>query len=71
VVTRVEYYTTDDGHEKTMTADSFERIEGRLLATEITMENHQKHRRTVLRIHDARFDVPLDDRYFNPNRFYR
>jgi len=71
VVTRIEYYTPEDGHEKTMTADSFERIEGRLLATEITMENHRKHRRTVLRIHDVRFDVALDDRYFNPNRFYR
>jgi hypothetical protein len=71
VVTRVEYYTPEDGHEKTMTADSFERIEGRLVATQITMENHRKHRKTVLRIHDARFDVDLDDRYFNPNRFYR
>jgi hypothetical protein len=71
VVTRVEYYTPEDGHEKTMTADSFERIEGRLVATQITMENHRKHRKTVLRIHDARFDVNLDDRYFNPNRFYR
>jgi hypothetical protein len=71
VVTRVEYYTPEDGHEKTMTADSFERIEGRLVATQITMENHRKHRKTVLRIHDARFDVALDDRYFNPNRFYR
>ena len=71
VVTRIEYHTPADGHEKTMTADSFERIQGRLVATEITMENHRKHRRTVLRIHDARFDVPLDNRYFNPNRFYR
>lgn len=71
IVTRIEYYTREDGHEKTLTAEAFRTIEGRLVATELTMENHAKHRKTVIRIHDARFDLALDDRYFNPNRFYR
>ena len=71
IVTRIEYYTREDGHEKTLTAEAFRTIEGRLVATELTMEKHAKHRKTVRRIHDARFDLALDDRYFNPNRFYR
>ncbi len=71
VATRIEYHTEDHGHEKTMTADTFQTIQGRLLATELTMMNLRKQRRTVLRIHQAAFDVPMDERLFNPNRFYR
>lgn len=71
VANRIEYYTEDNGHEKTMTAQTFQTIQGRLLATELTMVNLRKQRRTVLRIHQAAFDVAMDDRLFNPNRFYR
>lgn len=70
-VDRVEYYTARYGHEKTMTAEEFRLIGRRDMATVITMENHRKLQRTVLRIHQAIFDVEIDDRYFSPNRFYR
>lgn len=71
VVDRVEYYTARYGHEKTMTAEEFQTIQDRDVATVITMENHRKLQRTVLRIHQVKFDIQLDERYFNPSRFYR
>ncbi len=71
VATRIEYFTEDHGREKTLTAETFQTIQGRLIATELTMMNHRRHRRTQLVIHQAAFDVPMDDRFFNPNRFYR
>jgi hypothetical protein len=71
LIDRIEYFTPEFGHEKTMTAEEFQTIQSRELATVITMENHRKRQRTVLQIHQAAFDVAIDDRYFNPNRFYR
>lgn len=71
VVRQIEYFTRARGLEKTMIAEKVQFLQGRQVATVIKMINHRERRRTELRIHQVIFDSPIDDRYFDPNRFYR
>ncbi len=68
---KIEYYTEKDGHEKTMTADRVERIDGKYTPTLLTMENHEDAKKTVIKVHEIGFDIDPPERYFNPTRFYR
>jgi hypothetical protein len=68
---KIEYYSEEDGHSKTMTADRIEKISGRYSPMLITMENHEDQKKTVIKVHETAFDVDPPQRYFNPSRFYR
>lgn len=68
---KIEYYTPEDGHRKTMIAENFTVVDGRNTATLITMTNHRELKKTVLKFHSISFDVAVDDKLFNPQRFYR
>jgi hypothetical protein len=37
----------------------------------MTMINHEKQSKTLIIVHAAEFDVPIDEKYFNPARFYK
>jgi hypothetical protein len=51
--------------------EEFAVIDGRDIATRMTMVNHDERSKTVVLIHDARFDTSIDGKYFDPARFYR
>jgi hypothetical protein len=71
LVSKVEYYTEEEGHYKDLILEDVRNIDGRDVATRMTMINHDKRSKTVVLIHDARFDTALDGKYFDPARFYR
>lgn len=68
---KIEFYTADDGHKKDLIAEDYQTISGRLMPTRLTMLNLIKQSKTVVIIHEAGYDIPVDDKYFNPMRFYK
>jgi len=70
-VPQIEYYTTEDGHKKDLISEDYKMISGKLMPTRMTMINLIKQSKTVVIIHEAQYDVPIDDKYFNPMRFYK
>jgi len=68
---KVEFHTAEDGHKKDLISEEFKTISGRLMPTRMTMTNLIKQSKTVVIIHEAEYDVPIDDKYFNPMRFYK
>lgn len=66
---KMEYYTDEDGHYKDMTLEDFKIISGRETATKTTMHTLTKNTKTVLLLHEAEYDLPVPDKYFDPNRF--
>jgi hypothetical protein len=68
---KIEYFTGDNNHRKSLAFSGFHTFNGNEIATRMTMVNHQKNRKTVIEIHDVAFNIPLEDKYFNPNRFYK
>jgi hypothetical protein len=71
LVSQVEYYTEEEGHYKDLALEEVRKIGGRDVATRMTMINHDERSKTVILIHDARFDTAIDQKYFDPARFYR
>ena len=70
LVNRIEYYTEEEGHYKDLIMEDVRSMGGREIATRMTMLNHEKSSKTVMIIHSARHNVPINDKYFNPTRFY-
>jgi outer membrane lipoprotein-sorting protein len=68
---KIEFYTAEDGHKKDMVMEEFKTISGRLMPTRMTMLNLIKQSKTVVIMHEAEYDIPIDDKYFNPTRFYK
>jgi len=68
---KVEFYSEEDGHKKDLVVEEYKTISGRLMPTRMTMLNLIKQSKTVVIIHEAEYDVPIDDKYFNPMRFYK
>ncbi|OQX95478.1 hypothetical protein B6I21_05225 [candidate division KSB1 bacterium 4572_119] len=68
---KVEFYTEKDGHKKDLISEEFKIISGRLMPTRMIMINLIKQSKTVVIIHEAEYDIPIDDKYFNPMRFYK
>jgi outer membrane lipoprotein-sorting protein len=68
---KIEFYTAEDGHKKDMVMEEFKTISGRLMPTRMTMLNLIKQSKTVVIMHEAEYDIPIDDKYFNPMRFYK
>lgn len=68
---KIEYYTPEDGHKKDLVSEDYKTISGKLMPTRMTMTNLIKQSKTVVIIHEAEYDVPIDEKYFNPMRFYK
>lgn len=68
---KAEYYTDEAGHHKDLVVDETGTMGGRDIATRMTMVNHHTQTKTEIIINSAEYDVVIDDKYFNPNRFYR
>jgi hypothetical protein len=70
-VTKSEFFTPGYGHLKSLIQSGYKNISGKEIATRITMINHKKESKTMIVIIDAQYDVAIDDKYFNPTRFYK
>ncbi len=68
---KVEFYTDEDGHFKDLIIQKIGDIGGREVPIQMVMVNRVKESMTVIITHAAEYDVPIDERYFNPTRFYR
>ena len=69
--TKIEYYTEEEGHYKDLEMSEFKQMGGREVPTRMVMTNHDKNSKTVIITHAMQHDVPIDDKYFNPTRFYK
>lgn len=67
----IQYFTLEDGHYKDLIMKEVEEVNGRLMPTKMIMANHQKKSMTVIITNNAEYDIPIDNKYFNPNRFYK
>lgn len=70
-VVRTEYFTKDEGHEKTLFLENYTAVQELEIATHLRMVNHAKDQETIVEIVGFRVNVPIDSKQFNPNRFYR
>ena len=68
---KVEYYTEDEGHYKDLIMKDYKKMNGKLMPSKIIMANLSKESMTVIITHTAEYDVDIDDKYFNPTRFYK
>jgi hypothetical protein len=66
---KIEYYTEEDGHYKNLELADVKVMGGRETSTRMTMINLKKESKTVVVIRAAAYDIPVDDKYFNPSRF--
>ncbi|MBN1696577.1 MAG: outer membrane lipoprotein-sorting protein [Spirochaetales bacterium] len=71
LIQKVEYYTEEDGHYKDLIMKEVKKVGDRLMPTQMIMANLVKESMTVIITNAAEYDVPIDDKYFNPNRFYK
>lgn len=71
MIIKVEYYKEKEGYFKDLIMEEIKVLDGRETATRMTMVNYDKNSKTVIIINDAKYDVEIDDKYFNPTRFYR
>jgi hypothetical protein len=68
---KIEYYKEKEGHFKDLIMEELKVLDGWEIATRMTMINYTKNSKTVLVINDAKYNVEIDEKYFNPTRFYR
>jgi hypothetical protein len=71
LVSMIEYYTEEEGHYKDLMMEEVKRISGRETATRMVMINHEKESKTVVILLSAEYDISIDEKYFNPTRFYQ
>jgi len=68
---KIEYYSEEKGHYKDLIIQKVESMGGREVPVQMVMVNREKESMTVIVIHTAEYDIPIDDRYFNATRFYK
>jgi len=71
IVRKTEFYTDEEGHYKDLLSTDIKTISGRQIPTVMTMLNHHKESKTVVIIHEAQYDIEIDEKHFNPMRFYK
>lgn len=72
LATRVDYYKEGRSEAyKELLMSEVKSLGGRDVPTRIEMRNLEKRSRTVVITHQAQYDLPVDEKYFNPTRFYR
>ena len=70
LVHTIEYFTEEEGHCKDLIMEEVKVISGKETATRMTMINHGRDSKTVVILYWAEYDIPIDEKYFNPARFY-
>lgn len=68
---KAEFYTTKDGHLKTLEMSEFKVFDGKTIAARMEMRNHTKGSLTVVEVFEAEYRSVPDEKYFNPMRFNR
>jgi hypothetical protein len=68
---RIEYHTNKDGHIKTMVMSEVKNMGGREIPTVVTMTNHKKGSKTVIRTLNADYSAVIPGKVFNPTQFHR
>lgn len=71
LVPKIEYYTEEEGHYKDLMMEEMKVISGRETATRMIMINHEKESKTVVILLSAEYNIPINEKYFNPTRFYQ
>ncbi len=66
---KIEFYTREEGHYKDLVFADVKVLGGRETSTRMTMTNLSKESKTEVIIRAAEYDIPIDDKYFNPSRF--
>ncbi len=70
-VKKVEYFTREEGHKKTLTLDNYTTVQSVEMPSSMEMVNHEDGGITIIEIAAARYNIDIDEKFFNPNRFYR
>lgn len=70
-VVRTEYFTAEEGHKKSLLYDDYRTVQGVDMPFRMEMTNHLDRQKTIITIEEARYNMGIDEKYFNPNRFYR
>jgi len=71
LIEKIEYYTEEEGHYKDMYMGEVKILGGREMPSQVVMINREKNSKTVIITHSALYDISVDEKYFNPNRFYK
>ncbi len=71
LVPKIEFYTPGEGHYKDLIQSDVKVMNGKEMPTVMTMMNYDKESKTIVIIHEAQYDVPIDEKYFNPMRFFQ
>lgn len=66
---KIEFTSREDGYYKDLSFSDVKVMGGRDTATRMTMVNLKKSSKTVVVMKAAEYDVPVDERYFNPSGF--
>ncbi|WP_319414749.1 outer membrane lipoprotein-sorting protein [Marispirochaeta aestuarii] len=70
-ILKMEFHTEKEGHLKDLFFRDYTVMGGREIAGSMEMINLERERRTKVLILEARFDRAVDEKLFNPTRFYR
>lgn len=70
-ILRVDYFAGKPNRTKDLTVNETKLIGGRVTPIKITMTNHDKNSKTVIITEEIEYDIPIDDKYFNPAQFYK
>lgn len=70
-VLRTEYFNEEEGHIKTLIFEGYRDIQGVETPSRMEMTNHGTGQKTMVTIEAAQYNLAIDEKYFNPNRFYR
>lgn len=71
LIRKIEYFNKEKEFFKEMTMDDFRKMGGREVATRMTMVNLKEKSKTVILVHEAEYDLPIDEKYFNATRFFK
>jgi hypothetical protein len=68
---KIDYYLADDTHQKTLRFTDFKIMDGRETASSMTMVNHAKGSKTLVRTLSADYSAEVPERLLNPGQFHR
>ena len=66
-----EFYDEDGEYLKTLTVDKYEKIKGYWIITKVTMDNVQKHHKTIMELKDVKIDTGIPARMFTERMMKR
>ncbi|MEX1366872.1 MAG: outer membrane lipoprotein-sorting protein, partial [Nannocystaceae bacterium] len=70
-VTKVRYYDGAGNHVRTQTREGWTKINGELMPTKVTMEDHKTNDSTVVELRDVRVNQGVEDDLFSRRMLLR